>query len=52
MSLYHYYDNSPHYSHLSTFPAHKHVGDTVVEAEPPDLSDVLAEIDGIVYRDS
>ena len=46
------YDNSPHYPHLATFPAHKHIGDSVVEAEPPDLSDVLAEIDGIVYRDS
>ena len=35
-----------------TFPAHKHVGNFLVEAEPPDLNDVLAEIDGIVYCDS
>jgi hypothetical protein len=50
------YDNSPHYPHLSTFPDHKHVGgrpgSAVFEAEPPDLSDVLAEIDAIVYPDS
>ena len=46
------YDNAPHYPHLSTFPAHKHVGDSVVEAEPPDLGDVLAEVDAIVYQAS
>ena len=46
------YDNSPHYPHLSTFPAHKHIGDSVVEAESPDLGDVLAEIDAIIYPDS
>ncbi|MFQ5613198.1 MAG: DUF6516 family protein [Anaerolineae bacterium] len=43
------YDNSPHYPHLSTFPAHKHIGSHIVEAEPPDLNDVLAEIDAIIY---
>lgn len=43
------YDNSPHYPHLATFPAHKHIGNTVVEAQPPDLSEVLAEIDAIIY---
>ena len=43
------YDNAPHYPHLATFPDHKHVGDTVVETEPPDLNDVLTEIDGIIY---
>lgn len=43
------YDNSPHYPHLATFPAHKHVGNTVVEAEPPDLNEVLTKIDAIIY---
>ena len=43
------YDNSPHHPHLSTFPSHKHVGDSVVEAEAPDLTDVLREIDAIIY---
>jgi len=46
------YDNSPHHPHLSTFPAHKHIGNTVVEAEPPDLNEVLTEIDTIIYPDS
>lgn len=43
------YDNSPHYPHLATFPDHKHIGDSIVEAEPPDLNDVLMEIDVIIY---
>jgi uncharacterized protein DUF6516 len=43
------YDNSPHYPQLATFPAHKHVGDVVIAAEPPDLADVLHEIDEILY---
>ncbi|MBS1252507.1 MAG: hypothetical protein MAG451_01547 [Anaerolineales bacterium] len=43
------YDNVPHYPHLSTFPSHKHVGDSVIEAQPRDLSDVLREIDAIIY---
>ncbi len=50
-SLIFRYDNAPHYPHLSTFPAHKHIGHTVVEAEPPDLNEVLAEIAAIVYPD-
>jgi hypothetical protein len=51
-SLVFRYDNSPHYPQLPTFPAHKHVGGSVIEAVPPDLGDVLAEIDEIVYQDS
>jgi hypothetical protein len=43
------YDNSPHYPQLATFPDHKHVGDTVITAEPPDLAEVLREIDAIIY---
>ena len=43
------YDNAPHYPHLAAFPAHKHIGDIVVEAEAPDLNEVLAEIDAIIY---
>lgn len=43
------YDNSPHYPHLATFPSHKHVGNEVIAAEPPDLADVLKEIDTIIY---
>ena len=43
------YDNVPHYPEIRTFPHHKHVGDTVIPTRPPDLSEVLREIDGILY---
>lgn len=43
------YDNSPHYPNLATFPSHKHIGNDVIAAEPPDLADVLREIDLILY---
>ena len=43
------YDNSPHYPHLATFPAHKHLPDQVIAAEAPDLADVLREIDTLLY---
>lgn len=48
-SLVFRYDNSPHYPHLSTFPAHKHIPGDVIAAIPPDLTDVLREIDAIIY---
>jgi hypothetical protein len=43
------YDNAPHYPHLATFPAHKHIGDSVIAADAPDLSSVLREIDDRIY---
>lgn len=43
------YDSAPHHPYLATFPSHKHIGGSVVEAEPPDLSDVLREINAIIY---
>jgi hypothetical protein len=43
------YDNAPHHPELPNFPHHKHIGDRVEPAEPPDLSEVLKEIDGILY---
>ena len=43
------YDNVPHYPDIGTFPHHKHVGDKVIPARPPDLSEVLREIDGMMY---
>jgi hypothetical protein len=46
------YDNAPHHPYLDTFPAHKHIKDKVVDAKPPDLNDVLAEIDAIIYPNS
>ena len=40
------YDNSRHYSGLSSFPCHKHIGlqDKVVEFRNPKLPDILEEI--------
>lgn len=49
-SLVFRYDQSPHYPMLATFPSHKHTHGGVVEAEPPDLMDVLSEIDIILYE--
>jgi len=43
------YDNVPHYPDIKTFPHHKHVGDAVAPARPPDLGEVLREIDGVMY---
>lgn len=43
------YDNAPHHPHLSTFPSHEHIGDSVVEAEAPDLAEVLRKIDTLIY---
>jgi len=43
------YDNVPHHPEIVTFPHHKHVGETITAARPPDLSEVLREIDGLLY---
>ena len=43
------YDDSPHHPHLSTFPHHKHAGDSIIEAAVPGLADVLREIDALIY---
>ncbi len=43
------YDNVPHYPDIKTFPHHKHISETVILSRPPDLSEVLREIDGIMY---
>ncbi len=43
------YDNTPHHLELEGFPNHKHIGDEVLPAEPPDLKGVLQEIDAILY---
>ena len=43
------YDNAPHYPDLPTFPAQKHTPDGVIAAEAPDLTDILREIDTLLY---
>ena len=43
------YDDAPHHPHLLSFPHHKHIGGSVIDAEPTDLADVLREIDVLIY---
>lgn len=43
------YDNAPHYPDLVTAPHHKHRGENdVISASPPDLEEVLKEIEGLI----
>jgi hypothetical protein len=44
------YDNAPHYPDLPTRPHHKHVGSAVEPAQAPDLSDVLREIEQLIFK--
>ncbi len=50
-SLVFRYDNAPHHPEIETHPHHKHVGsdENVIAAQPPDLSDMLNEIDDNLY---
>jgi len=44
------YDDSAHHPHLANFPYHKHTADgEVIPAAPPDLLEILWEIDSILY---
>ena len=45
------YDNAPHHPEIETFPHHKHIesDDNVIASQPPDVSEVLVEIDGVIY---
>lgn len=43
------YDNSPHHPYIATHPHHKHLPTGIVAAQPPDFSDVLQEIDSLLY---
>jgi len=45
------YDNAPHHPEIETFPHHKHVesDENVIASQPPDMSEVLVEIDGVIY---
>ena len=45
------YDNVPHHPEIKTHPHHKHEGNKVLPAQPPDLSEVLREIDKRLYHD-
>ncbi|MEK7439673.1 MAG: DUF6516 family protein [Chloroflexota bacterium] len=45
------YDNAPHHPEIETFPHHKHVEseENIIASQPPDMSEVLVEIDGVIY---
>ena len=38
------WDDAPHHRHLSTFPYHKHIGESVTASLPISLAQVLEEI--------
>lgn len=44
------YDNAPHHPNIITYPHHKHVGSTVEPAQVPDLSEVLREIELLIFE--
>lgn len=37
------YDSTPHFPNLTTFPHHKHLPDTVIAADKPDITQVFQE---------
>lgn len=44
------YDNAPHHREIPTYPHHKHEAEHILPSQPPDLGDVLREIDAILYH--
>ncbi|MBM4458108.1 MAG: hypothetical protein FJ011_10145 [Chloroflexi bacterium] len=43
------YDDSPHHPYLPHFPHHKHTYSSVIGIEAPDLTDILREVDALIY---
>ncbi len=46
------YDSAPHHPEIATYPHHKHIGEQVMAAQPPDISEVLREIDERLYPET
>ena len=44
------YDNAPHHPNIVTHPHHKHIGSAVEPAQAPDLSEVLREIERLIFN--
>ncbi len=38
------YDNTPHYPDVTTYPDHKHIGESVIGAQRPDIEKMLLEV--------
>ena len=45
------YDNAPHHPEIATYPHHKHIEDTVVASQPPDIGEVPREVDETLYSE-
>lgn len=45
------YDSTPHFPDLPSFPHHKHLPDTVIATDKPDLAQVLHEASDLVNSD-
>ncbi|MCA9967487.1 MAG: hypothetical protein KC423_24730 [Anaerolineales bacterium] len=46
------YDNAPHHPHIRTYPHHKHTTQGIIDAKPPDITDILKEIDALLYNNA
>lgn len=44
------YDDTPHHPEVTSFPHHKHSGESVVSTEPPTLETVLKEITATIVE--
>lgn len=38
------YDNTPHHPDVNTYPDHKHIGESVIGAQRPDIEKILLEV--------
>jgi hypothetical protein len=38
------YDDAPHYPEIETFPHHKHIGESVIASDRPDLTGLIEDI--------
>jgi hypothetical protein len=43
------YDNVPHHPNILTYPHHKHIGSAIEPSLAPDLSEVLREIEQMIF---
>ena len=43
------YDNTPHHPEVSTYPDHKHIGESIVEAVRPNIKQVLDEVKSTLH---
>mgnify|MGYP000047011166 FL=1 len=44
------YDNSPHYPHISTYPHHKHVKETINPLQKPSIEEFMKETQEVIEK--